>query len=89
MSPSSPSVGDPKTAFGNVKIPWLLMTGTHDVSAIGGQTVESRLAVFPALPAGEKYEVVLNNAEHSAFTDRSLPGEKGQRNANHHRVILA
>lgn len=90
FSPSSPRKGsDPKQAFGGVKIPWMLMTGTKDVAPIGDQDVKSRLAVFPALPAGGKYEVVLDNAEHSAFTDRALPGDKEPRNPNHHRVILA
>ena len=89
MSPSSPAVGDPTSAFGKVSIPWLLMTGTKDVSAIGGATVETRRAVYNALPPGGKYELVLDEAEHSVFTDRSLPGDKHQRNPNHHRVILA
>jgi predicted dienelactone hydrolase len=90
MSPSSPRGGrDPQAAFGDVKVPWLLMTGTHDTSPIGGQTVESRQAVFPALPAGDKYELVLHKAEHSAFTDRPLPGDKERRNPNNHRAILA
>ena len=89
MSPSSPAVGDPASAFGKVNIPWLLMTGTQDVSAIGGATVETRRAVYTALPPGGKYELVLDEAEHSVFTDRSLPGEKHQRNPNHHRAILA
>ena len=88
FSPNAPQRADPKTAFGSVKTPWLLMTGTHDTSPIGNATVESRLAVFPALPPGDKYELVLNKAEHSAFGDRSLPGEREQRNPNHHRVIL-
>jgi predicted dienelactone hydrolase len=91
MSPSTPRRGDTKRSFGEVKIPWLLMTGTKDVSPIGGQTVESRLAVFPALPAGDKYQLVLDGAEHSAFGG----GREGQRlqlrnrNPNHHRAILA
>ena len=51
--------------------PWLLMTGTKDTAAIGGQTIESRLAVFPALPEERGYELVLHDAEHSAFTDRA------------------
>jgi hypothetical protein len=42
-----------------------------------------------ALPPDGKYELVLFNAEHSAFTDRALPGETEPRNPNHHRVILA
>jgi len=90
FSPSSPRTGDPKQAFGSVKIPWLLMTGTKDTSPIGGQTVESRMAVYPLLPRGiDKYELVLHNAEHSAFSDRALPGDKESRNPNHHRAILA
>jgi hypothetical protein len=67
----------------------LLLTGTRDTAPIGGQTIESRRAVYPALPPGDKFELVLDKAEHSAFTERSLPGEKEQRNPNHHRVILA
>ena len=69
--------------------PWLLMTGTHDTAAIGSQTPESRRKVFAALAPGDKYELVLDKAEHSVFTERPLPGEKQQRNPNHHRVILA
>lgn len=88
MSPSAQERGNIAQAFGSVSIPWLLMTGTHDTAAIGGQTVESRRKVFPALPPGDKFELVLHGAEHSAFTDRPLPGESGKRNANHHRVIL-
>ncbi len=89
MSPSKPARGEASEAFGAVKIPWLLMTGTHDTAPIGGQTVASRLAVFPALPPGRKYQVVLDGAEHSAFTDRALPGDQQPRNPNHHRAILA
>jgi predicted dienelactone hydrolase len=90
MSPSAPRRGgDPGAAFGRVAIPWLLMTGTKDVAAIGDVSLESRLAVFPALPPGRKYELVLDGAEHSAFTDRVLPGDSAPRNPNHHRAILA
>lgn len=89
MSPSTPRAGDPGQAFGAVRIPWLLMTGTRDLSPIGGADLESRLGVFPALPPGGKYELVLHGAEHSAFTDRALPGDRGPRNPNHHRAILA
>ncbi len=90
FSPSSPRKSiEPSEAFGSVKIPWMLMTGTKDTAPIGDQTVESRLAVFPALPPGDKYELVLDNAEHSVFTERPLPGEKEKRNPNHRRVILA
>ena len=88
-SPGSPPRGI-ATAFASVKVPWMLMTGTNDTSPIGGQTVESRLEVYPNLPKTiDKYELVLNNAEHSAFSGRALPGDKQTRNPNHHAAILA
>ena len=89
FSPSSPVLGDVATAFGSVKIPWLLMTGTKDVAPIGHADVASRRAVYANLKLAPKYEVVLNNAEHSVFTDRALPGDREPRNPNHHRIILA
>ena len=89
MSPSSPRRGTAQSAFGKVSLPWLLMTGTKDVSPIGDIDVASRLAFYPALPAGSKYELVLNAADHSAFTDRPLPSDNQNRNPNHHRSILA
>jgi predicted dienelactone hydrolase len=89
FSPSSPRRGNASEAFGAVAIPWMLMTGTKDVAPIGDADLASRLAVFPALPPGRKYELVLDNAEHSAFTERALPGDREKRNPNHHRAILA
>ncbi len=89
FSPSSPRSGTAESAFGDVKIPWLLMTGTEDTTIIGGADMKSRLSVYPALRGASKYEVVLDKAEHSVFTDRALPGEHEARNPNHHRVILA
>lgn len=90
MSPDSPQGGTTAAqAFGAVGIPWLLMTGTRDTAFVGAATVASRLAVFPALPTAGKYELVLDQAEHSVFTDRALPGDREKRNPNHHRVILA
>jgi predicted dienelactone hydrolase len=89
FSPSAPKRGSADRAFGGVAIPWLLMTGTKDTSFINDTDVASRLAVYPALPPGGKYELVLEGAEHSAFGDRPLPGDKEQRNPNHHRAILA
>jgi len=88
FSPSSPGRGgDSKEAFGSVKIPWMLMTGTRDFTGIGRGDLKSRLAVFAALPPGGKYELVLDGAEHSVFTDRIPPRETGKR--DYHRIILA
>jgi len=89
MSPTTPKQGSAEQAFGGVKIPWLVMTGTKDFGLVGGGDPESRMKVFPALPPGNKYELVLDRAEHSAFSDRALPGDSERRNPNHHRAILA
>ena len=90
FSPSSPRRGVAATAFGSVKIPWMLMTGTKDTAPIGNADVASRLKVYPNLPTTiDKYEVVFHNAEHSAFSDRGSPRDQEKRNPNHHRAILA
>lgn len=87
LSPGSPRFGKPAKAFGTVKIPWMLVTGTNDVAALGGQNLSNRLAVFPALPVGGKYELVLNGANHMAFTDSPAP--RSTSNPNHHKAIEA
>ena len=89
MSPSPPQRGSAGTAFSRVRIPWLVMTGTLDSSPIGDTSAAARREVFAALPPAFKYELVLDGAEHSAFTDRALPGDRAPRNPNHHRAILA
>lgn len=66
------------------------MTGTKDTAPIGHADVPARLNVYPNLPQTiDKYELVLHNAKHSAFSDRALPGDMQKRNPNHHRAILA
>ncbi len=91
MSPSPQKRTDPEDSFDGVDIPWLLMTGTEDAApeAITDTTPEDRRAVFPALPPGEKYELVLNGGEHHAFTSWAPRPGQASRNPNHHRVILA
>ena len=89
MSPGPPRLGSVAKAFANVRIPWLLMTGTRDEAPVGRTTAADRRKIFPALPPGHKYELVLHEAEHHAFGDGVLPGEDLPRNPNHHRVILA
>jgi dienelactone hydrolase len=90
LSPSPPQVGSLASAFAEVFVPMLLMTGTNDVSPIGSNNMETRTKVFPALPETiDRYELVLDGAEHSAFTDTVLFGENSDPHPNHHRVILA
>lgn len=89
MSPSGPANGNTKQAFGSVKIPWMLLTGTKDTNPISGADATSRLIVFPDLSPNSKYQLVLENAQHSAFTERALPADTERRNPNHHRAMLA
>jgi predicted dienelactone hydrolase len=89
LSPSPAKDGKNKRAFGQVTIPWMAMTGTKDTSIIKPElTAAGRLLVYPALPQGNKYELVLKDAKHMAFSDRTMVGSK-QRNKNHHLVIKA
>jgi len=89
MSPSKPRAGDVGKAFGSVRIPWLLMTGTEDVSPIGDIDVADRLAVYPALPSSiDRFELVLDGAQHSVFGERAIGGERAIKE-QHHRTILA
>jgi predicted dienelactone hydrolase len=90
MSPAPPARADVRKAFGDVRIPWLLMTGTHDGSPIDDRDPATRREVYPALPTTiDRYELVLHEAEHSAFADVPLRGETKARKATHHRSILA
>lgn len=89
MSPSMPRRGSAADAFGQVAVPWLLLTGTEDGSPLGDQTPATRRQVYPALPAGDKYQLMLAGAEHSAFGDRPLLADRKARNPNHHRAIVA
>ncbi len=77
-------------SFAEVAVPWFAMTGTDDVSPINDTTVEDRLRVYPSLPSTiDRYQLVLDGAEHSAFTEGRLPGERNPHRDNHHRSILA
>lgn len=91
MSPNKPlnKLVSPERAFSEVRIPWLLMTGTKDDSPIGDTTPQSRLEVFPALPPGDKFELVLKDGNHYVFTERSDLRGKIERNPQHWDTILA
>ncbi len=85
MSPSESKREKPEAAFGQVSIPWLLMTGTKDDGKIVGTLPEDRLRVFPYLKPGEKFQLVLYDAEHLAFTESK---RKGNRIEHHHPAIM-
>lgn len=89
LSPNIPRRGDPQNAFASVKVPWMLMTGTRDTSPINTTSVEDRLGVYPALPDSiDRYELVLHEALHSAFSDGNRR-RRNDHNPEHHPRILA
>ena len=90
LSPSPTKAGKNKEAFGHIQIPWMLMTGTKDTSAVKPDLrPEDRLKVYESLQAtGNKYQLVLKDAKHMAFSDRTLLGIQ-HRNKNHHQSIIA
>ncbi|HET7772956.1 MAG TPA: hypothetical protein VFK82_03945 [Burkholderiaceae bacterium] len=68
----SPSAGrdasDVAARFAKVRAPFFALTGTLDGDVAGtGATPENRQAVFEGLPAGDKYELLLAEADHMTF----------------------
>lgn len=87
MSPSASRGIPSQRAFGEIESPVLCMTGTKDGSPLEpDMDPKSRTEVFVALPAGDKYQLNLEGAYHSAFSDRILSGD-GQRKEHHHPAI--
>ena len=90
FSPSVQGRTNPRQSFGQVSIPWLLLTGTKDTSPINNTTVENRRQVYQGLPDSiDKYELVLFDAQHSAFSDGRQRLGVPKRNPKHHPLILA
>jgi len=86
MSPSASKGITSDKAFGHIPAPVLCMTGTEDTSPVTPETTaESRLEVYSALPAGDKYQLVFEGAGHFAFSDTGRFDE--QRKAHHHPAI--
>ena len=89
MSPSCPSLLSAGSAFGSVTSPCLLLTGTRDyLPFFSNQSTDSRRTIFPALPSGNSYELVLHNATHSAFSGRLIRHDPPP-NPKHHLAIEA
>lgn len=87
MSPQPGKGIETNKAFGHIVKPVLCMTGTRDASPIDASLKpETRQEVFTALPAGSKYQLVLDGAEHSAFGDSRRLGRR-RRNPAHHPAI--
>lgn len=88
--PMSPNVGkglSAKEQFGHLKVPVFCMTGTEDGSPLEPDfDPAERRKVYAAMPDGDKYQLVLEGAEHSAFSGGR--GRGHSRNPAHHPIIL-
>lgn len=72
FSASLPTAGDAARAYAAIHRPLLTITGTRDDDVIGtGATPERRIAVFAALPPGDKAQLVLQDADHMTFSGQT------------------
>ncbi len=98
FSPSLPAVGDARQAFDRMTRPLLCITGTRDSDVVGvGATPERRAAVFDALPAGNKAQLLLQDADHMTFAGQTgraveiVPREQVTRELQpaHHALVAS
>jgi predicted dienelactone hydrolase len=67
MSPQGPGEeGFSDHSWDKMAVPALMMSGTRD-RGIGGQSAEWLMQPFQHMPAGNKYQVIVNGAEHLTF----------------------
>lgn len=73
-------------AFGQIKVPGLLMTGTEDSSPIGHTRVEDRKLPFEGITAPHQYLVNFIGGDHAIFGGRSFRPKKAS-DADFHKQI--
>lgn len=87
MSPQPGKGRSPERAFAEFERPVLCMTGTEDDSPIDRTvTPELRLAVYEALPDGDKYQLVFQDGNHYTFSDAG-GFRRRDRDPGHHPAI--
>lgn len=77
---------NPEQAYGSIKIPGMLMTGTEDYSPIGSTSIEERRIPFDAIKAPHQYLINFIGADHAAFGGRSYRAPKNT-DAGFHEMI--
>ena len=71
MSAPIPAAGDLDNAYGDVKVPTFVMTGTLDDSPIGETKAADRRKPFDHLPADTvSYLLIFNGGDHMIFSGR-------------------
>ncbi|WDA39634.1 alpha/beta hydrolase family protein [Erythrobacter sp. BLCC-B19] len=69
FSPAPARAEPDESAFGKITMPFLSVTGTRDeVPGISDVSPKDRTRPFHAMPAGQKYLLVLDGADHMVFS---------------------
>lgn len=89
MSPQPGRGREPKAALRGIKKPMLCMTGTEDRSPLNRNlTPDMRKQVYESLPAGDKFQLVLKDAGHMAFSGgRTVRIKARSPQSKHHPTI--
>lgn len=76
-------------AFGAIAIPFLSVTGTEDVVPLSpGVKAPDRQRPFRAMPAGDKYLLVLDGADHMVFAGGEQRRSRAANDARTEKVVL-
>lgn len=77
---------DPEKAYGTIKIPGLLLTGSEDNSIIGDTSAKERRIPFDGIKAPHQYLVNFWGADHATFGGRSFRNPK-ESDEGYHKMI--
>lgn len=66
--------------FGQIKMPFLSITGTKDSSPIDNTQPEDRILPWEHMSPGEKYLAIFNGGDHSVFSGQKNGGPRKNRN---------
>jgi len=90
LSPPVAKRIDPHVTYRSITIPVLFFTGTRDTSPIDPDvSAEDRTIPYAMCGEGNKYLIVLDEADHMVFGGRfsAFGGRDSSRDAQHHRLI--
>jgi len=77
FSPNARNKNKMEKQFGDIRMPFLSITGSKDGAVLNdGTTVADRTLPFQHMPAGDKYLLVLEGADHMVFGGLATPRRK-------------
>lgn len=77
---------DPAKAYGTIRIPGMLLTGTEDNAAIGDTTAEQRRLPFDGIKAPHQFLINFYGADHATFGGRSFRQAKSSDGGFHEKI---